>query len=173
MVDLVQYYSLLEVVNCVVKSSSGQASVSVAEHYSVLAPNVSGAQLRHAPVHSKVRYFHMSEDLSEDDVVTLVSGEGLLDLIAAATAVHWLDVPMFYAVVKGVLRKPGCVFAVWGYNLDIDQFGSKLQEQPNVVIRPYIDQRGKLAFDQHRELPFPFKPIGMGWEGKPADMDTL
>uniref|UniRef100_N1QPR7 Methyltransferase type 11 domain-containing protein n=1 Tax=Aegilops tauschii TaxID=37682 RepID=N1QPR7_AEGTA len=54
----------------------------------------------------------MSEDLSEDDLVTLVAGEGLLDLVAAATAVHWLDVPMFYAVVKCVLRKPGRVLAV-------------------------------------------------------------
>ncbi|XBI96334.1 hypothetical protein VPH35_032629 [Triticum aestivum] len=28
-----------------------------------------------------------------------------------------------------------------------------------------------LALDMYRELPFPFEPIGVGCDGKPADMD--
>ncbi|XP_037406161.1 uncharacterized protein LOC119268603 isoform X1 [Triticum dicoccoides] len=151
---------------------TGQASVSIAEHYDgVVATDVSEGQLRHAIAHPKVRYLHTPEDLPEDDLVALVGGEGSVDLVIVATAIHWFDVPLFYAVVNRVLRRPGGVLAVWGYNYDIHPFGDKLQGTLYPAMRPYMDPRTRLAMERYRQLPFPFEPVGVGREGEPADVD--
>ncbi|RWW14470.1 hypothetical protein GW17_00021759 [Ensete ventricosum] len=42
-----------------------------------------------------------------------------MDLVTVAQAVHWFDLPRFYSLVKRVLRNPGGVIAVWGYNYRI------------------------------------------------------
>ncbi|KAG8055631.1 hypothetical protein GUJ93_ZPchr0001g30555 [Zizania palustris] len=149
----------------------GQASVSIAGYYdSVVATDVSQGQLRHAMAHPKVRYLHTPEDLSEDDLVALVGGEGSLDLVVVATSIHWFDLPLFYAVVNRVL-KPGGVLAVWGYNYDIHPFGDKLQGKLYAAMRPHMDPRTRLAMERYRELPFPFEPVGVGRVGEPADVD--
>lgn len=151
---------------------SGQASVSIAEHYeSVVATDVSQGQLRHAIADPKVRYLHTPVELSEDELVALVGGEGSLDLVIVATSIHWFDVPLFYAVVNRVLKKPGGVLAVWGYNYDIHPFGDKLQGTLYGAMRPFMDPRTRLAMERYRELPFPFEPVGVGREGEPADVD--
>lgn len=89
----------------------------VAEHYdSVLATDTSAEQLRHAVPHPKVRYLHTTEATPEEDLVAAVGGEGSVNLITVAEAAHWFDLPVFYAVANRVLRKPGGVIAVLGYN---------------------------------------------------------
>ncbi|GJY00019.1 hypothetical protein Tco_0357037 [Tanacetum coccineum] len=37
------------------------------------------------------------------------------DLVTVAQAVHWFDLPRFYSVINCVLKQIG-VFSVWGYN---------------------------------------------------------
>lgn len=151
--------------------AGGRLVSQIAEHYnSVIATDVSEGQLRHAIAHPKVRYLHTPADLSEDDLVAVVGGEGSLDIVIVATSIHWFDVPLFYAVVNRVLKKPGGVLAVWGYNYDIHPFEDKLQGQLYSAMRPYMDPRTRLAMDRYRELPFPFEPVGVGCEGKPADV---
>lgn len=151
---------------------SGQASVSIAEHYdSVVATDVSEAQLRHGIAHPRVRYLHTPEGLTEDGLVALVGGERSLDLVIVATAIHWFDVPLFYAVVSRALKKPGGVLAVWGYNYDIRPFEDKLQGRLYAAARAYMDPRTRLAMERYRGLPFPFEPVGVGREGEPADVD--
>lgn len=151
---------------------TGQAAISMAEHYeSVVATDVSEGQLRHATAHPKVRYLHTPEHLSEDELVSLVGGEGSLDLVVVATSIHWFDVPLFYAVVSRALRKPGGVLAVWGYNYEIHPFEDALHGQLYPALRPYLDPRAGLAMERYRSLPFPFEPVGVGAEGAPADVD--
>lgn len=73
----------------------------MAEHYeSVVATDVSEGQIQHAIAHPKVRYLQTPEHLSEDELVSLVGGDGSLDLVVVATSIHWFDVPLLYAVVN-------------------------------------------------------------------------
>ncbi|CAO2183065.1 unnamed protein product [Urochloa humidicola] len=151
---------------------SGQAAISMAEHYeTVVATDVSEGQLRNAIVHPRVRYAHTPERLTEDKLVALVGGEGSLDLIVAATSIHWFDIPLFYAVANRALRKPGGLLAVWGYNYEIHPFEEALHGQLYGALRPYQDPRARLAMERYRALPFPFEPVGVGAEGAPADVD--
>ena len=118
-----------------------------------------------------MRYLHTPEHLTEDELVSLVGGEGSLDLVVMATSMHWFDIPLFYAVVNRALRKPGGVLAVWGYNYEIHPFEDALHGQLYPALRPYQDPRAGLAMERYRALPFPFEPIGVGAEGAPADVD--
>ncbi|KAJ1284108.1 hypothetical protein BS78_03G179100 [Paspalum vaginatum] len=104
-----------------VGTGNGQAAVSVAEHYdSVVATDADAEQLRHAAPHPKVRYLHTPDTAAPKeeavDLVSTLGGEGSVDLITVAQAVHWFDLPAFYGVARRVLRRPGGVLAVWGYN---------------------------------------------------------
>jgi SAM-dependent methyltransferase len=91
-------------------TGSGQAAVGLAKHFDhVIATDVSAAQLHHARQHAQIRY-HVARaeasGLSEDSV----------DLVVAAAAIHWFDLPRFYEEVRRVIR-PGGVLAAWTYHV--------------------------------------------------------
>jgi hypothetical protein len=121
--------------------------VQVAEHYdSVVATDVSADQLRHAAPHPKVRYLHTPDTgpEAEDDLVAMLGGEASVDLITVAQAVHWFDLPSFYGVARRVLRRPGGVIAVWGYNyrmspVDMDDMMTRFFD----TTVPYRDPRAQ------------------------------
>ncbi|XP_073006585.1 uncharacterized protein [Typha latifolia] len=56
-------------------------------------------------IHPGQRYFMILSSLSEAKAPSV-------DLVKVADAVHWFDLPRFYAFVNRVLRKPGGVIAV-------------------------------------------------------------
>ncbi|KAL6661563.1 hypothetical protein ACP70R_000947 [Stipagrostis hirtigluma subsp. patula] len=152
-------------------TGNGQAAISVAEHYdSVVATDTSAEQLRHAAPHPKVRYHHTPEGTPEEDLVAALGGEGCVDLITVAQAVHWFDLPAFYAVARRVLRRPGGVIAVWGYNYRVSPVEDLLARFLQTTL-PYRDPRSRLVVDGYRDLPFPFVDIGLGREGEPMSID--
>ncbi|KAL6615473.1 hypothetical protein ACP70R_037743 [Stipagrostis hirtigluma subsp. patula] len=154
-----------------VGTGNGQAAISVAEHYdSVVATDVSAEQLRHAAPHPKVRYLHTPDATPREDVVAALGGEGCVDLITVAQAVHWFDLPAFYAVARRVLRRPGGVIAVWGYNYRISPVEDMMTRFFRTTL-PYWDSRARYVIDGYRDLPFPFDDIGLGREGEPAILD--
>ncbi|GKG09334.1 putative methyltransferase, partial [Tanacetum coccineum] len=53
--------------------------------------------------------------LFDDNLIDLIGGEGSVDLVTVAQAVHWFDLPRFYSVINCVLKQFG-VFSMWGYN---------------------------------------------------------
>ncbi|KAL2528311.1 S-adenosyl-L-methionine-dependent methyltransferase superfamily protein [Forsythia ovata] len=157
-----------------VGTGNGQAAIGVAEHYEqVIGTDVSEEQLKYAIPHPKVRYVHTPLSMSDDELVTLIGGEGTVDLITVATAVHWFDLPRFYSVVTLLLRKPGGVLALWSYK--------------NIKVSPTFDAAGLRWFqttlpyrnskvyhhvwDEYRTLPFPFESVGLGSEGNPLLLD--
>ncbi|KAL6647354.1 hypothetical protein ACP70R_014791 [Stipagrostis hirtigluma subsp. patula] len=89
---------------------------------------------------------------------------------AAAQAVHWFDLPAFYAVARRVLRRPGGVIAVWGYNYRVSPVEDLLARFLQTTL-PYRDPRSRLVIDGYRDLPFPFVDIGLGREGEPMSID--
>nr|XP_010911453.1 putative methyltransferase DDB_G0268948 [Elaeis guineensis] len=152
-------------------TGSGQAAVNVAEHYEeVIATDVSEAQIKHATPHPKVQYVHTPLSISEQDLVSMLGGEGSVDLVTVATAVHWFDLPSFYSIVNRVLRKPGGVVAVWSYSYDISPL-EDVMKRFYVSSLPYMDDRARYAFEGYRTLPFPFESVGLGTEGNPTSVD--
>jgi SAM-dependent methyltransferase len=119
-------------------------NVQVAEHYdSVVATDASAEQLRHATPHPKVRYLHTPDATpGEDDLVAMLGGEGSVDLITVAQAVHWFDLPAFYGVARRVLRRPGGVIAVWGYNYRMSPVEDMMARFFDTTL-PYRDPRAR------------------------------
>ncbi|KAJ6737287.1 hypothetical protein OIU85_019360 [Salix viminalis] len=154
-------------------TGNGQAAIDVSDHYKqVIATDISEEQLKHAIKHPQVQYFHSPSSMSEDELVNLVGGENSVDLVIAATAVHWFDLEKFYPVVKRVLKKPGGVVAVWSYNIiqvipEMDLLLKKLYEN----TFPFQNPKAMYAYECYKTLPFPFESVGVGCEGQPLELD--
>ncbi|KAJ3702887.1 hypothetical protein LUZ61_006592 [Rhynchospora tenuis] len=151
-------------------TGSGQAALSVAEHYDqVIATDVSAAQLEHAAKHPKVQYIHTPISTSEDELISKLGGDNSIDLIISATAVHWFDLPLFYSVVNRVLKKPHGIIAVltWDGMRDLKNSMKLLRE----AMLPYSDPRLYHTLQGYRKLPFPFESVGYGSEGSPLELE--
>jgi len=71
-----------------------------------------------------------------------------------------------------LLRKPGGIIAVWGYNdvevsPDFDRVFSRFHE----TTIPHWDPRIQHIFNGYKTLPFPFEEVGLGSEGAPLELE--
>jgi SAM-dependent methyltransferase len=135
-------------------TGSGQAAVLLADEFErVVATDPSEAQLRHAAAHLRVDY-----RLSSAADSGLPSGS--CDLVAAAQAVHWFDLPSFYAEVDRVLRLDG-VLALWGYaRIEIAPvIDEAVQRFERITVGDCWPPGRERATDQYRGLPFPYPRI--------------
>lgn len=136
-------------------AGSGQATVALASRFtSVLGTDISAAQLAAATKLPNVEYR-----------VAPAEASGLpdrsTDLVTIAQAMHWFDLPQFYAEVQRVL-KPRGIIAAWGYNrLLVGQ-----AEVQRIVDRFYEDTIGNYwpperahVESGYRDLPFPFARV--------------
>jgi SAM-dependent methyltransferase len=135
-------------------TGNGQAALLLAEAFeAVVATDISAAQLQEAPRHPRVRY-RLS---GESDSGLPAAG---VDLVTAAQAAHWFDLPAFHAEVRRVLR-PGGIVALWGYGLchiapAIDEI---IREFYSGAVGPYWPaERGHLE-SGYRDLTFPFPEL--------------
>lgn len=147
-----------------VATGNGQAAIGVAGHYEhVIGTDVSEAQLKCAIPHPRVRYLHSPLSLPDDELVDLIGGEGSVDLVTIAQAVHWFDLPSLYSIVTRALRKPGGVFAIWGYNdIMVSPTFDPIMKLFHDTTLPYWNPKIQSLFDGYRTLPFPFESVG--WE---------
>lgn len=138
----------------------------------MIGTDVSEKQLMYAIPHPKVSYVHTPLSMSDDELVTLIGGEGTVDLITVAVAVHWFDLPRFYSVVTRLLRKPGGIIAVWGYKFAevSPTFDEAIRHWFQTAL-PYWNSKAEFAFDEYKTLPFPFESVGLGSEGNPLFLD--
>lgn len=87
---------------------SGQASTALAEHFSIVhATDAAAEQIAAAKPHPRVQYLVAPAEHSGLPAASV-------DLVTVAQALHWFDVPAFYAEARRVAR-PGAVLAVWNY----------------------------------------------------------
>ncbi|XP_042517043.1 putative methyltransferase DDB_G0268948 [Macadamia integrifolia] len=156
-----------------VGTGNGQAAIGVAEHYEqVIATDVSKDQLKHATPHPKVHYVHTPFSMSKEELASLVGGEGSVDLITVAEAVHWFDHPTFYSLANHVLKKPGGVIVVWGYkNCTVDPAFDRVMERFRNSSAAYLHPNNHYLSDYYSSLPFPFESIGVGSEGNPLMLE--
>lgn len=141
-------------------TGNGQAARQLAAHFrAVVATDASAAQLREATPLPNVRYAVARAEESQLE-------SGSCDLVTVAQALHWLDLPRFYAEAKRVL-KPRGVLAVWSYShVHVDAAIDP------VVNDFYVEKIGRFwpperrhVDARYRDLPFPFDEIpAQEWE---------
>ncbi len=136
-------------------AGNGQATVALAARFGrVLGTDISAAQLASAPVLPNVEYRVTPAEASE-------LPDRSVDLVTVAQALHWFDLPKFYAEVQRVL-KPRGILAAWGYNrLLVAHPGIQ-----DIVDRFYEEKIGAYwpaervhVENGYRDLPFPFPRI--------------
>ncbi|KAG2716176.1 hypothetical protein I3760_03G111700 [Carya illinoinensis] len=156
-----------------VGTGNGQAAIGVAEHYEkVVGTDVSEDQLKLARPHPRIRYLYTPESITDDELVALIGGENSVDLVTVAQAVHWFDLPKFYSNVTRLLRKPGGVIAVWGYNqIEVSPIFDPIMDRFHGTIVSHWHPKIQYVFDGYKTLPFPFESVGLGSEGKPILLD--
>lgn len=136
-------------------AGSGQATVPLSRRFGhVLATDISEAQLAAAPRLPNVEYRIAPAEASR-------LPDASADLITVAQAMHWFELPRFYAEVRRVL-KPGGVIAVWGYNrllLPDAAIQSAIDHFYEHTIGAYWPAERVHVENGYRDLDFPFPRI--------------
>ena len=133
---------------------SGQLSTLLAQRFhQIYATDASARQIDNARPHPQVHYACAPAEASG-------LGDNVADLIVAAQAAHWFDLPGFYQEVHRVGR-PGSILALVSYGI------VKLDEQLDPIIArfywdmigPYWPPERKHVENGYRSLDFPFREI--------------
>jgi SAM-dependent methyltransferase len=138
-------------------TGTGQAATGLAAHFqSVFASDASTQQIRAASPHDRVRYF-----VARAEAAPLRSRS--FGMVTVAQALHWLELPEFYAEVRRVLR-PGGMLVVWTYGnqrVDSGPVDDVLADFYNRVIASYWAPERRWVETGYRTLRFPFEEIAI------------
>ncbi|HEU4452300.1 MAG TPA: class I SAM-dependent methyltransferase [Longimicrobium sp.] len=135
-------------------TGSGQAAAALAEHFAeVVATDASEEQVRNARPHPRVEYRTAPAERSGLE-------DGSVDLITVAQALHWFDLPAFYAEADRVLV-PGGALAVWAYELfratpEIDAAVNRLYRD---IVGPYWPPDRKVIETGYAGIELPFERV--------------
>ncbi|ABQ70839.1 Methyltransferase type 11 [Rhizorhabdus wittichii RW1] len=133
---------------------SGQLSLQLAGHFDrVIATDPSAQQIASATPHPRIDYRVASAEASG-------LPDGSVDLIAAAQAAHWFDLPAFFAETARLLR-PGGVVALISYA------GMAPQGEVEAIVERFRVEtlaehwppERALVENGYRDIHLPFDPI--------------
>ena len=138
-------------------TGSGQAAVGLAAHFErVIASDASRRQVSVAPIHDRIRYL-----VARAEAVPLQDAS--VDAVTVAQALHWLELPVFYAEARRVLR-PGGLVVVWTYanhRVDDGEVDAAVDHFYHHVIGPYWAPERRWVETGYRTLRFPFQPVSI------------
>jgi len=135
-------------------TGSGQVAAALASRFArVVATDPSENQIRHATPCANVEYRVEAAERSS-------LADASVDMVTVAQALHWFDLPRFYAEIARV-SAPGGVVAVWSYGLFrahpavdavVDDFYRR-------TVGPYWPPERQLIDVGYRTVSFPFAEI--------------
>jgi ubiquinone/menaquinone biosynthesis C-methylase UbiE len=136
-------------------TGSGQAAALLTEQFErVVATDASAPQIANATTVDRVEF-----------AVADASSSGLpdhsCDLVTVAQAVHWFDLPAFYAEARRVLRPRG-VIALWCYvapETDSPLVNDCVHEFQYGRVEPFWPPGRELVDTRYETLPFPFERL--------------
>ncbi len=133
---------------------SGQLTTQLAAHFdSVLGVDPSGDQILNAAVHARVQYVRASAE-------QLPVADHSAQLITAAQAAHWFDLPRFYDEVRRIAGS-GAVLALISYG--VPRLDAQLDRRFSTFywqeIGPFWPVQRRLVDDGYVDLPFPFSAL--------------
>jgi SAM-dependent methyltransferase len=135
-------------------TGNGQAALGLAALFeSVQATDASAQQIEHAASHPRVHYRVAAADTSG-------LSDRSVDLVSVAQALHWFDLPKFYAEVRRVAR-PGGLLAVYGYawlylSAQLDALINRWLLRP---IEAFWLPNLQLLWHGYRTIEFPYEEI--------------
>lgn len=133
---------------------TGQLSVLLARRFGrVIATDASAQQIGKAEPHEKVEYRVAPAEHSG-------LPDASVDLLTAAQAAHWFDLPAFYTEVRRVGR-PGAILALVTYGvLQADSgIAPVLRHFYKDVVGPYWPPERRHVEDGYRSFDFPFEEL--------------
>ncbi len=137
-----------------VGAGNGQVARGLAGHFErVRATDASAQQLAEAEGPENVEFrVEAAEACSLSD--------GSVDLVTVGQALHWFDLPSFYAQVKRVLGPEG-LFAAWTYQLNVvtPAIDALVQRFYDQVVGPYWPPERVHVERGYQDLAFPFAEL--------------
>ena len=134
---------------------NGQATSDLATRFSeVIGTDASVEQITSATPSSNVVYRVAPAEQSGLPA-------GSVQLLTIAQALHWFDLPRFYAEAKRVLV-PGGLIAAWAYGINQvegEAANQIVQDYYSNIVGPYWPPERKLVEDGYRSISFPFAEI--------------
>ena len=134
-------------------TGTGQAAHGLAGYFDlVLASDASARQVRAASRHDRIRYF-----VGRAEAVSLRSAS--VGMVTVAQALHWLELPEFFAEVRRVLR-PGGLLVAWTYGsqrVDEGPVDEVMAHFYDRVIGGYWTPERRWVETGYRTLRFPFE----------------
>lgn len=131
-------------------TGNGQAAIALAMHFDrVVATDASRAQVDAATVHPGVSYRVAT---AEDSGL----GAATVDLVTVGQALHWFDIPRFFAEASRVLV-PGGSVAAWCYGLcrvsaECDAVIGRLYDE---IVAPFWPPERRLVEERYASIRFP------------------
>jgi len=135
-------------------TGNGQAALGLAEFFgSVQASDISEAQISNAFAADNINYSVQASEATQ-------FSDNQFDLVNVAQALHWFDYQRYWDEVSRVLNPEG-VFVAYSYvwpslNAVIDEL---VEEKIKQILEPYWADNNRLAWNEYRELEFPFTPL--------------
>ena len=133
---------------------SGQLSLLLTGYFErVVATDASPEQIARATAHPKVEYRCARAEASG-------LPERVADLVTAAQAAHWFDLPAYFAEVRRVTR-PGGIVALISYGVVTADAALDAVIRPfyREVLGAYWPPERRHVDEGYRSLPFPFEEL--------------
>ena len=135
-------------------TGNGQAALGLASQFArVIATDASASQLEHAAPHPRIEYRQATAESSGLETASI-------DLIAVAQALHWLELPAFYAEAERVLRPAG-VLAAWSYNRPriTPAIDAEIDRLHDSTLPGYWSDRRRWVDDGYASVELPFEAL--------------